>query len=176
MASPTDRLIDSLAALVRELLPNVDYLGCYLYSVYSFSESAQTADLRPVGNSKMPTVAKVPIRTPGLQIKLLSGDEVLVAFQDGDPSQPFIASLSTAASYAAALPIARQGDMALSGGNGTLIALYPVAPAPGPLLPATPYLVSFGAVPPLGVPPTPPPLQGMLPGIVSTGSARAKSI
>jgi len=175
MADP-GRLLQAFAAMVREVFPNVDFLGVYLYEVFSWNDGAQTADLRPVGNSKMPQLTGVPPRLPGLQVKLMPGDQVLVGFQDGNSSQPFIAQLSTAANYSVALPIAQQGSMTLSGGTGTAVMFIeltpPTPPGPKPMTTLQPYLVSFGTV---LVPPIPLP-QGMLPGIVSTGSVRSKTV
>ena len=109
------RLLQAFSAIVRETLPNLDYFGVYLYEVFSWNESAQTADLKPVGNQKLPQVTGVQARLPAMQVKLAPGDQVLVGFQDGNSSQPFIAQLSYSSSYATALNAARQGDIARRG-------------------------------------------------------------
>ncbi len=169
------RLLQALASIVRETFPNLDFLGVYIYEVFSWNDGAQTADLKPVGNSKMPTLTGVQPRLPGLQVKLKAGDQVLVGFQDGLSSQPFIAQLMTGSANSGALPIATQGSMVSAGGLGTMILLTPVPPNVSPsVLPGVPYLVSFGTVtnPPL---PAPAP-QGKLFGVTSSGSLRVKTI
>ena len=165
------RLLQAFSAIVRETLPNLDYFGVYLYEVFSWNESAQTADLKPVGNQKLPQVTGVQARLPAMQVKLAPGDQVLVGFQDGNSSQPFIAQLSYSSSYATPLNAARQGDMVACGGTGTLAMLIPLPPNSSPtVLPNVPYLISFGSA---TFPPLPAP-QGMLPGIVTTGSTFVK--
>ena len=89
-----DRFTAAVTAFVREMFPNLDYQGFYEYAVFSFDESAQTGDLQATSaSSKVPqTLAKVPVRLQGGgTIVLTKGSTVLVGFENGDITQPFIA-------------------------------------------------------------------------------------
>lgn len=166
-----DRLRDAIRALVNQIIDERGYLGVYLYVVASFDEGTQTADLQPM-TPAMPALSKIPIRTPGLKVKLVEGDQVLVGFEGGKATAPYVASLMTASTYTAALNAARQGDMAICGGNGVVASLYPLPGNTAPsVLPATPYFISFGTV---AIPPLPAP-QGPLYGVVGTGSTFVKT-
>jgi hypothetical protein len=108
----TDRFIAAIRALVRDLFPSLDFLGFYAYSVASFDEASQSADLRPLRAGKgLPVLKHIDVRAPACKVKLLPGGTVLVGFEDGDPSQPFVAFFDRASTYATALPAARQGDL-----------------------------------------------------------------
>lgn len=165
-----NRLRNAIGSVVRELFPNLDYLGVYTYLVASFDAAAQTADLQPLNPKKLPTLTKIPIRTPGLRVKLVPRDEVLVGFQDGDPSRPFVVSLMTAKSYTDALNVARQGDM-----TATSLVLQQA------LLPnGSPVLNGYVVIVPPPVPPVPtfvPTVGGILSfyGVCATGSTFVKS-
>jgi hypothetical protein len=93
-SAPIDRLQAAVAAFVRELFPNLDYQGFYEYSVYDFDEGAQTATLQNTSaSSKMPqALSKVPLRLQGAgTVTLAAGSTVLVGFENGSPTAPFIA-------------------------------------------------------------------------------------
>lgn len=91
-----DRLKRAIAAFVRELFPNIDYYRPHLYSVATWDPVTQTGDLVPnaaiVG---MPSLGRVPIRSPGIAFTLAPGHEVVVSFDNGDPTRPFISHLGT---------------------------------------------------------------------------------
>src|ERR1700761_2136022 len=94
MPQTLDRFTAAVTAFVREMFPNLDYQGFYEYAVYSFDEAAQTGDLQnTAASSRMPPqLSKVPVRLEGSgTIVLSAGSTVLVGFQNGDPTQPFIA-------------------------------------------------------------------------------------
>ena len=171
------RLLQAFSAMVRETLPNLDFLGVYLYEVFSWNDVAQTAELKPVGNSKMPPLAGVQPRLPGLRVKLNPGDQVLVGFQDGVSSQPFIASLATGAANSGALPVATQGSMV-----STSVSLTPALSPTGVPIPATwSILLPFNpALPPwtpaMVTPVTMVPCNAKLFGVVASGSLRVKTI
>lgn len=171
-----DRFIAALEALVKGWF-NERLLGFYPYVITGFDEARQTINASPMNNPRLPNVSEVPIRSPGMQFKCASGEQCTLAFEGGDPTRPFIATLGYASDYTGALPIVRRGDMVRSGGTGALIALYPMTPTPVPtVVTAVPYFVSFGNA--LSVPPSfpiPPPLQSPLYGMASTGSLRAKT-
>lgn len=173
------RLLQAFTAIVRETFPNLDFLGVYLYEVFSWNDTAQTAELKPVGNSKMPQLAGVQPRLPGLQVKLKAGDQVLVGFQDGDPSQPFIAQLMTGSANAGALPIATQGSMVSTSVSLVPILVQaagiPIVPAQwaitlpfNPLLP--PWVPAFQAAPPITG------CNAKLFGVTASGSLRVKTL
>lgn len=95
----TDRLKRAIAAFVRELFPNYDFLGFYTYSVVEWNDGAQTAMLNPAPSvSGLPSIGPVPIRLPGMRVKLKVGQEVLVGFDNGSQTRPYIAHLGTLAS------------------------------------------------------------------------------
>ncbi len=173
-----DRFIAALELMVKSWF-NEKLLGFYPYIITSFDSAKQTIDATPANNRTLPNVQGLGIRSPGLQFKCSSGEQCTVAFEGGDPTKPFIASLGLASDYQGALPIARQGDMVRSGGAGALICLYPATPAPTPtpaVVTGVPYLVSFGnalSVPPLL--PVAPPLQSPLYGMLTTGSTKNKT-
>jgi hypothetical protein len=181
MAYP-GRLLQSFAAIVREVFPNVDFLGVYIYEVFSWNDAGQLAELKPVGNSKMPVLKDVPPRLPGLRVKLNPGDQVLVGFQDGLSSAPFIASLSTGAANAPALPIATQGSMVSTSVSLMPVLIQPITGTPVPILPAQwsitlpfnpilpPWIPAFQAAPPLTG------CNAKLFGVVASGSLRVKTI
>lgn len=88
---PLDRFKRALAAFVRELFPTLDYMGFYEYVVVGFSVTTQLADLRPLQNVGLPTLTKIPLRTPGVVLDLPTGMHVLVGFVNHDPTQPYVA-------------------------------------------------------------------------------------
>jgi hypothetical protein len=171
--SGVDRIDQSLRRIVQSIIDE-SLFGLYPYVVSSFDASAQTLDANPLrGGGRLPVVSRVPIRSvKTAPRKLESGEQVILAFEGGDPALPFVVTLDYSSSYASGPPAARQGDVVTVGGNGTTAAFYPVTGAAPPFLsPAIPYLVSFGnqlAVPP--VLPTPPPLQTALGAVISSGS------
>lgn len=159
-----DRFEAALASVVRAVFPRADYQAFYPYTVFSFDEAAQTADVQPAtANAKVPALKSVPVRAPGLKVKLVAGASVLVGFEGADPSRPFVAFHDYQAIYATALPAARQGDLVQ-----TNINLVPVPPATsGP-----PWLVTFLGV---ATPPAGPTAIGSIYGVISTGSVLTKT-
>ena len=88
-----DRLKRAISAFVRELFPNIDYFRPYVYVVLAWDESSQTGDLQPsTGSAGMPPLSKCPHRFPG-KFKLTAGQEVVVQFDNGDPTRYFISHL-----------------------------------------------------------------------------------
>lgn len=97
-----DRLKRSLAAFVREIFPRIEYFGFYQYLVISWNDSEQKADM-VAANPKatgLPDLVGIPVRPglPGSKITLSSGTNVLVGFEDGDPSRPYLAFFDRLAS------------------------------------------------------------------------------
>lgn len=167
MASDIDRITASLDALIDLKLARLSYFGIWEYTVTGFDEAAQTADLKPTVNDRLPDLTKIPIRLPAMQSKLTKGDSVLIGFANADPSKPYVANLNTASSYSGALAISRQGDMVQASLN-VVPAISPAgAPIPG---------VFCIAIPPPYVPPMTP-SGGIFTfyGCVSSGSTFNKS-
>src|SRR5690349_7114905 len=100
----SDRFLSAAAAFVRELFPRLGFMGLFQYSVISFDDGAQTADLSPVSREiGMPDLQGVPIRLPGLvftKLGLPAGTVVLVGFENYDPSKPFVAHCMLASAIA----------------------------------------------------------------------------
>jgi hypothetical protein len=102
---------------------------------------------------------------PGAKVKVNAGQRVLLAFEAGDPSRPYVAGWQSGgqalevAIGGAPLPSARQGDMIM-----LTIPGIPAAPPAG---------VGFLIAPPVGgIPPGPPPAGGIpltFYGIITTG-------
>src|SRR5258708_909851 len=90
-----DRLKRSIAAFIRELWPTIDYQKPHLYQVLSWDYGAQTGSLAPSASaSGMPALNSVPIRSSAL-VDLPDGFSVVVCFDNGSPTAPFISHLST---------------------------------------------------------------------------------
>jgi hypothetical protein len=90
-----DRLKRAIASFIRELMPQQSYFGFYIYSVASWDNANQTGDLTPAPGTGMPTLGKCPVRLPGIRVKLKPGQEVLVGFENHDPSRYYIAHLGS---------------------------------------------------------------------------------
>lgn len=161
-----DRLLDAVRSIVYSLLPNFKYLGFHRYVVHSWNDAAQEGDLQPADSSKgLPNVTKIYARSPGIAQKLEKGDEVLLGFEDSDPTKPFVACFPRP--DGPSLPIARQGDL-----TATSMVLVPELTPAGQPIPNV-YNISLTTLPP------PPftPLGGPITfyGVISSGSLRNKS-
>jgi hypothetical protein len=84
-----DRLKEAFDDSVAYALPNVDY-----YALYTCQVTAQNADgtldLTP-NRTDWPTQKKIPFRCgiPGVKITVNAGAQVLLGWENGDPSVPF---------------------------------------------------------------------------------------
>lgn len=148
-----DRLLGPIRAIVNSILEE-KLFGLYEFAVDSFDEAAQTVSASPIKrSSRLHPVAGVPIRTPLLKLKLLPGDTVVIGFEGGEPSSPFVACFGNASANGTAQPVVRLGDFAALGGKGFQLLLTPLPGNSSPaVVPGVPYLVSFGS---LTNPPTP---------------------
>ena len=145
-----DRLKRAISAFVRELFPNLDYYRPWLYSVVLWNDSDQTGDLQPAASSKgMPPLPAARHRLLPAKVTLAPGQEVVVQFENGDPTSYFISHVGTLASGsaptginlstsddtvspgpAASRRVLRYGDSIVFGAPGPgVVAL----PAPGPV-------------------------------------------
>lgn len=195
-----DRLRSAVAELVRELVPT-KYLGFYEYQVVSYDTTAQAANVAPLSDPEMPTIEKLPIRTPGMELDLPAGTSVLVGFRNGDLTKPFILPFDLASGGAfptrshvnatelvelgsnPVLNNMRQGDMVTCPTLGVSVMFCVLAvgdnpPIPTPMMTNTPYYLSFSSVP--GVPPVfPATAAGLGPGALygygSSGTVLVKS-
>lgn len=89
--SPADRMKAAIAALIRELLPQVPYLGRYEYRVQK-AEGGKFSG-RPTSSALgLPELADVPMRPSitGGTGKLPPGSRVEVMFTNGDPARPVV--------------------------------------------------------------------------------------
>lgn len=131
-----DRLRSALTAIVRSVLPRVEYLGYFPARVLA-DHGDMTLDLEP-DDPKLPKLVKVPLRPglPGIKVEVLPGARVLVAFEGGDLTRPAahlweIGSLKALTIEATVevtvkaplvkladggLPVARVGDAVVAGG------------------------------------------------------------
>lgn len=166
-----DRLRAAFRAFLEEFDPQRRFRTGYQYSVTSCDYAGQTADMDPVNASiGLPSLVAIPIRSPLLMVKLVSGDVVVVSFEDGNPAFPYVSGLP---SGAGGVPVARQGDVVWA--QAALVPLTAVG-----ILPGT-FGLTFSPAD-LGPPPsnaasmTPPPAaSGKIYGIAATGSSFVKA-
>ena len=90
-----DRLKKAFDQAVQAVLPTVDYNALYTCQVVRQNADG-TLDLQPSGKAakgKISTKSRVPIRytSPGYKITVQPNAQVLLGWQDGDPSAPFAA-------------------------------------------------------------------------------------
>jgi len=113
---PFDRLKRAVSAFVRELLPSLDFYRSYVYQVASWDNGSQTGELVPSAGIPMPNLSKVPIRS-STKVTIPEGQEVVVSFDNGDQTKPFISHLATSASgnQLDAIDLSRSDDI-LPGG------------------------------------------------------------
>lgn len=157
------------ARIIRFVMRDVTYHKQYVCSVQS--QDGMTLDLKAddekiAGNG----LGAVPLRTgvPGFTFEVAQGARVLLSFDNGDPSKPTAALFDPGSVISITFADgtqanARQGDLVVSGGVGTVVTFAPVVPAGGPMVPGAPYLVSFSEVPPTPI------LASPLYGSVATG-------
>lgn len=89
----SDRLISVIRAIVREMLPNAQFLGVYEYAVQSWTSDTVAAS--PVaGSIGLPPIVSVPLvpSITGGRAKLAAGAVILVGFVNGDRGRPFVAN------------------------------------------------------------------------------------
>ena len=111
-----DRLKRAISAFVRELFHNLDFYRPWLYSVITWNDSAQTGDLQPSASSKgMPPLSAAKHRLLPAKVTLVSGQEVVVQFENGDPTSYFISHIGTFAGGTAPVGI----DLSSSDDAGT---------------------------------------------------------
>ena len=112
-----DRLKRAINAFIRELFPTLDYYRPHLYTVASWDDDKQSADLVPAApTSDMPNLAKVAFRSP-YKVTLPAGFECVVWFDSGDPTRPFIGCAGQFSSAGSQVD-----GMVLSDDDDTLIA------------------------------------------------------
>ena len=191
MADPINRLLAAFKALLKEAQPNLDFYGVYRYNATGCDYEGQTVDATPASTRPgLPTLSKIPIRS-WMKVEIKNGTALGIGFLDGDPTQPYVACADQSTVVArvklradglieigeqAAMQACRQGDMTMSGGNGTVAMFFLPPPAtptgiPLPMTTETPYQIAFGNV--VSLPPslpTPFPLQSPLMGFTASGS------
>lgn len=144
-----DRLKRAISAFVRELFPNLDYFRPWLYTVLSWDDTKQTGDLQPSATSPgMPPLPSAPHRLLPAKVTLAAGQEVVVQFENGDPTSYFISHIGTLAGGSAPTGInlstsddigttlnsprrvVRYGDAIVFGAPGPGVVALPPAGAP----------------------------------------------
>ncbi|WP_437647874.1 hypothetical protein [Sorangium sp. So ce362] len=91
----TDRLLETLKAIVREFFPRYDFLGRYRYRVIAME--GELAVLQAVRrDAGLPDLPPVPVVAgmAGLIAELAPSAIVLVEFIEGDPRLPIITGFS----------------------------------------------------------------------------------
>jgi hypothetical protein len=170
-AAPYGRALDAMLALIRKVMAPTLYFGLFGARIVSQNGDG-TLELVP-DDPRVPQMSSVPIHygIPATA-KVPPGTRCKLGFTDGDPAKPYATAFeaSTATEVAIAggtLPAARQGDMVLSGGPTTLVAIGAPVPPPGPapLMTGVPYPIFFiGAGGP----------SPYLAGVISSGNPRIK--
>lgn len=164
-----------LARVVRFIMRDVTFHKQYPCEVKA--QNGMTLDLLPDDlKIRGQGLSGVPLRTgvPGFTFEVPAGARVMLAFDNGDPGKPFASLFDpnsvTSIKFAdGTQAVARQGDLVESGGVGTVVTFTPVQPAPGPVLPGVPYLISFSPIAPTPV------LASPLYGSIATGRQEFQS-
>lgn len=152
--------------------------GLYRYRVFAMN-GAQRVDLQAISSANgLPSMLAVDMvpGASGWHAQLALGSEVYVQFADGDRSLPVVTGfpgkgkpghVPVAVSICQGeLPVARQGDMVLSGGPLTTVTFIGAAP----MVPGTPYTMLFSTT---AAPPPPP--SPYLAGVVCSGNPVVKA-
>lgn len=183
-----DVVKESLARFVRWVMRDVRYYKRSSAIVQSQDPDTGNLDLLPDDETiRGYGLQNVPLRhgLPGCKVLLVKNKpvRVLLSFENGDPRQPY-ASLwqseemfQSIAIDGGTQPIARIGDIVVSGGAGTMCTITVTAPVvvttpmgPGTIIPGTPLIgaISFapGGSDPTGV--TAQPLYGA----IASGAAK----
>ncbi len=166
-----------LARFIRLVMRDVTYHKHYVCTVES--QNGMTLDLKPDDERIAGAgLGAVPLRVglPGFTVEVPQGARVLLSFDNGDPSKPAAAlfdpgSVTRIVFDGGTQAVARQGDLVESGGVGTVVIFDLPVPTgiPSPLTTLTPYLVSFGPMPPTAAFALP------LYGSIATGRAEFQS-
>lgn len=177
-----DRLTAAWRAFFDETFPLEQFKGNFQYTIRSCDYAAQTADLDPVSpDLGLPSLVKIPIRSPLLAVKLVAGDVCLVGFENYSPAFPYVAGLPSAGPDA--IPIVRQGDVCWVQCTLAQAYSYPAGTGGGPapvVNPPVPIPGVYNIV--VAEPPPPPFIPGpggggpfKVYGIASSGSQFVKS-
>lgn len=176
--STTDARLPAIMRAIVERVTDSRLHGVFRYRVIRMI--ADRCELQAVSRADgLPDILPISMwGAPGVHAKLSPGAEVLVAFVEGDRAQPVVIAFGPKGSSAFVpelitiadgdLPIARQGDLVQCGGTGTVVTFAPLNPTPGPMVPGTPYLISFSVTPPV------PGLASPLYGSIAMGSGKAR--
>lgn len=88
-----DRLKDPLSAIVRGMLPGVDYLGLYRATVVRESirgDNSMIVDVLP-DDLRIPSMSAVRLKLglPATTVQIVPGAHVGIGWEGGDPTKPF---------------------------------------------------------------------------------------
>jgi hypothetical protein len=159
---------DLLSGIVTHIASR-KLFGKYRYRVIAMSGDRVALQVvrKAVGVPDLPIVSMWP-GTAGTWARLAPSAEVLVEFEAGDTAYPMITGFTPKGSAGhvpealelcgGGLAVALRGGLTRQGGVGTIVTfdLPPGgSPVPTPLMTLTPYLVSFGPIPPTAILATP---------------------
>jgi hypothetical protein len=84
--------IGALRKIVDKFTSRIDWFGSYPCTVISQSSDLETVEVKPDSNKLADLPPGVPIRwgIAGVKCRLSSGSRVLVSFEEGDPSKPYV--------------------------------------------------------------------------------------
>lgn len=172
MSIDLDRAKKAFDDLVESSLPGVDFGALYTCQVVS-QNSDGTLDLQPK-DPKIPSQSHIPFRAgiPGIEITVQSGAQVLLGWENGDPSVPFCALwLTGVAGDLQTLAILAAGTIQV-GANATLAAARETDPVePNELMTAWMNAVVTGLAGNTGAPITIPPAPVQI-GTIESGSLK----
>jgi hypothetical protein len=164
------RLRGAIDAFVRALLAPTVYYGMFPAQVISQGADGRL-DLKP-DDTRIPEMSGVPIRwgIPGFKAVVPAGTRVLIGFDGGDPRKRYAAvwdegAITSVSFDGGVQAVARQGDLVQCGGVGTTVTFAGASP----MVPGTPYLISFDAILPTAL------VAAPLYGAVSTGNQKLKA-
>jgi len=111
---------DALKRFIRWVMRDVTYLGVYPGTV--MGQAGETCDVKPddekIGGPNGLSGVKIRHGLPGVAIMIPPGARVLLAFEEGKPSKPYVAlwergAVITLTFADGTMPIARVGDQVM---------------------------------------------------------------
>jgi hypothetical protein len=84
--------IGALRKIVDKFTSRIDWFGSYPCTVISQSGDLETVEVKPDSTKLADLPPGVPIRwgIAGVKCRLSNGSRVLVSFEEGDPSKPYV--------------------------------------------------------------------------------------
>lgn len=136
-ASPKDRLLQSLRAIIREEFPRLTFFGLYEFIVQASAAGDQASLVPSDATIGLPGLVQVPQRLPGTSATLTPGSMCLLQFVNGDPARPVVVNHATT-------PLTVDLDASLSMRIGKSSPSVALGAAPLPLATSAGTLTTIG--------------------------------